>query len=143
MNYLLDTNIIIILFEGRNNEIRDNVKQILLDDENNFYVSTISLLEIAQLYRKKKFKNINYELLNTGDKLIKHILKTIDMVEILPFEERHAFATARLIFVPNHNDSNDLAIIAHSITENLILISSDDKFPYYEEQGALVIHNSR
>mgnify|MGYP001006819125 CR=1 FL=1 len=59
MNYLLDTNIIIILFEGRNNEIRDNVKQILLDDENNFYVSTISLLEIAQLYRKKKFKNIN------------------------------------------------------------------------------------
>ena len=94
MNYLLDTNIIIILFEGRNNEIRDNVKQILLDDENNFYVSTISLLEIAQLYRKKKFKNINYELLNTGDKLIKHILKTIDMVEILPFEERHAFATS-------------------------------------------------
>lgn len=143
MNYLLDTNIIIILFEGRNNEIRDNVKQILLDDENNFYVSTISLLEIAQLYRKKKFKNINYELLNTGDKLIKHILKTIDMVEILPFEERHAFATDRLVFVPNHNDPNDLAIIAHSITENLILISSDDKFPYYEEQGALVIHNSR
>ena len=143
MNYLLDTNIIIILFEGRNNEIRDNVKQILLDDENNFYVSTISLLEIAQLYRKKKFKNINYELLNTGDKLIKHILKTIDMVEILPFEERHAFATTRLVFVPNHNDPNDLAIIAHSITENLILISSDDKFPYYEEQGALVIHNSR
>ena len=67
MNYLLDTNIIIILFEGRHNEIRDNVKQILLDDENNFYVSTISLLEIAQLYRKKKFKNINYELLNTGE----------------------------------------------------------------------------
>ena len=118
------------------------LNKFLLDDENNFYVSTISLLEIAQLYRKKKFKNINYEL-NTGDKLIKHILKTIDMVEILPFEERHAFATARLVFVPNHNDPNDLAIIAHSITENLILISSDDKFPYYEEQGALVIHNSR
>ena len=77
MNYLLDTNIIIILFEGRNNEIRDNVKQILLDDENNFYVSTISLLEIAQLYRKKKFKNINYELLNTGDKFIKHILQRL------------------------------------------------------------------
>lgn len=30
MNYLLDTNIIIILFEGRNNEIRDNVKQIFI-----------------------------------------------------------------------------------------------------------------
>ena len=26
MNYLLDTNIIIILFEGRNNEIRDKEK---------------------------------------------------------------------------------------------------------------------
>lgn len=49
MKYFLDINIILILFQGRKNEIRDNVKEILQEDNNTFYVSTISLLEIAQL----------------------------------------------------------------------------------------------
>lgn len=33
MNYLLDTNIIIILFEGRKDEIRNNVREILMNEE--------------------------------------------------------------------------------------------------------------
>ena len=49
MNYFLDTNIIIILFEGRKDEIRNNVREILMNEKNSFYASTISLLEIAQL----------------------------------------------------------------------------------------------
>lgn len=70
MNYFLDTNIIIILFEVRKDEIRNNVREILMNEKNSFYASTISLLEIAQLYRKKRFRNINYELFDKGDKLI-------------------------------------------------------------------------
>jgi len=143
MNYLLDTNIIIILFEGRNNEIRDNVKQILLDDENNFYVSTISLLEIAQLYRKKKFKHIDYDLLDTGDKLIRAILNTIPIIKVLPFKEEHALIASTLTFVPKHNDPTDLAIIAHAIDQKVPIITCDDKFPEYQSQGAVVIHNPR
>ena len=65
MKYFLDTNIIIILFEGRNDEIRDNVKEILNNEANTFFMSSISLLEIAQLYRKKRFKNIDYNLFFT------------------------------------------------------------------------------
>ena len=61
MKYLLDTNIILILFQGRKNEIRDNVKEILKSSNNTFYASAISLLEIAQLYRKKKIGEIDYE----------------------------------------------------------------------------------
>ena len=132
MNYFLDTNIIIILFEGRKDEIRNNVREILMNEKNSFYASTISLLEIAQLYRKKRFRNINYELFDKGDKLIAHILNVISLVKILPFE-----------FVPKHNDPNDLAIIAHAIVENMPIISCDDKFPAYQEQGAIVIHNPR
>ena len=69
MKYFLDTNIILILFQGRKNEIRDNVKEILQEDNNTFYASTISLLEIAQLYRKKKIEGIDYqhEDYNTGE----------------------------------------------------------------------------
>ena len=143
MKYFLDTNIIIILFEGRNDEIRDNVKEILNNEANTFFMSSISLLEIAQLYRKKRFKNIDYNLFDTGDKLISYILHVASSIKVLPFEAQHALRAGQLCFVPNHNDPNDLAIIAHAITERLTIISCDDKFPAYELQGAKVIHNRR
>ena len=145
MKYFLDTNIVLILFQGRKNEIRDNVREILKASDNTFYASTISLLEIAQLYRKKKIEGIDYqhEDYNTGEKLMNQILKQIPMVKILPFEQRHAFIAGRLEFVPKHNDPNDLAIIAHAIAEHMPIISCDDKFPDYQPQGATVIHNPR
>lgn len=143
MKYFLDTNIIIILFEGRQKEIKRKVFDILLDEKNSFYASSISLLEIAQLYRKKRLKNVDYSVFNTGDKLIKHILKAVPMVKILPFEDKQAFVAGRLDFVPKHNDPNDLAILAHAISEKMTIISCDDKFPEYQKQGAKVIHNPR
>ena len=144
MKYFLDTNIIIILFEGRYNELRSSVLKILDDvEKNSFYASSISLLEMAQLYRKKRFKNIDYNVFNTGDKLIKHIFKVVPMVKILPFEDKQAFVAGRLDFVPKHNDPNDLAILAHAISEKMTIISCDDKFPEYQKQGAKVIHNQR
>ena len=144
MKYFLDTNIIIILFEGRYNELRSSVLKILDDvEKNSFYASSISLLEMAQLYRKKRFKNIDYNVFNTGDKLIKHILKVVPMVKIIPFEDKQAFVAGRLDFVPKHNDPNDLAILAHAISEKMTIISCDDKFPEYQKQGAKVIHNQR
>lgn len=38
MNYFLDTNIIIILFEGRKDEIRNNVREILMNEEPLWYI---------------------------------------------------------------------------------------------------------
>ncbi|WP_297976285.1 PIN domain-containing protein [uncultured Capnocytophaga sp.] len=143
MKYFLDTNIIIILFEGRYNELRPSTLEILSDTENSFYASSISLLEIAQIYRKKRFENIDYNIFNKGDKLLAHILEVVYLVKILPFEQKQAFVASCLEFVPKHNDPNDLAIIAHAITENMPIISCDDKFPAYQAQGAKVIHNPR
>ena len=80
------------------------LNKFLLDDENNFYVSTISLLEIAQLYRKKKFKHIDYELFDTGDKLIRAILNTIPIIKVLPFKEEHALIASTLTFFLLKND---------------------------------------
>jgi PIN domain nuclease of toxin-antitoxin system len=42
-----------------------------------------------------------------------------------------------------HKDPSDHLIIAHSITEKLPLISSDQRFPYYTEQGLDLIFNKR
>ena len=143
MKYFLDTNIIIILYEGRYNELRPFVLEILQDSKNSFYASSISLLEIAQLYRKKRFKGVDYTIVDTGAKFIKQILKAVYLVKILPFEDKQAFVAGRLDFVPKHNDPNDLAILAHAISEKMTIISCDDKFPEYQKQGAKVIHNQR
>ena len=143
MKYFLDTNIIIILYEGRYNELRPFVLEILQDSKNSFYASSISLLEIAQLYRKKRFKGVDYTIVDTGEKIIKQILKAVYLVKILPFEDKQAFVAGRLDFVPKHNDPNDLAILAHAISEKMTIISCDDKFPFYQKQGAKVIHNQR
>ncbi len=143
MNYLLDTNIVIILYEGRDDEIQNDVKAILMDTHNSFYVSAISLIEISQLYRKKRFKNIDYSVIDTGDKLIAEIRKELPILNFIPYGEEQGFITAHLTFVPNHKDPTDLAIIAHAISMRMPIISSDDKFPFYEAQGAKVIHNRR
>ena len=143
MNYFLDTNIVIILYEGRYTELKSPILRILEDSQNLFYVSSISLLEIAQLYRKKKFKHIDYDLLDTGDKLIRAILNTIPIIKVLPFKEEHALIASTLTFVPKHNDPTDLAIIAHAIDQKVPIITCDDKFPEYQLQGAVVIHNPR
>ena len=143
MKYFLDTNIIIILYEGRYNELRPFVLEILQDSKNSFYASSISLLEIAQLYRKKRFKGVDYTIVDTGEKFIKQILKAVYLVKILPFEDKQAFVAGRLDFVSKHNDPNDLAILAHAISEKMTIISCDDKFPEYQKQGAKVIHNQR
>lgn len=143
MNYFLDTNIIIILSQGRYEELRTLTLDILDNKNNSFYASSISLLEIAQLYRKKRFKNVDYEVLNTGKKFIIEVLNMLPAIKILPFEEEHAVTACDITFVPNHNDPNDLAIIAHAISEGMPIITCDDKFPEYEHQGAKVLHNSR
>lgn len=60
MKYLLDTNIILILFLGRYAELRSKTLEILGNEKNEFLASVISLNEIVQLYRKKKIKELDY-----------------------------------------------------------------------------------
>ena len=143
MNYFLDTNIILILFFNRDNELEPTILSILRDNRNSFFASTVSLLEIAQLYRRRKFKDIDYKVFDTGDKLIDLILSRLEEIEILLFEHREARIASRLTFVPNHKDPNDLAIMAHAISEQMPIISCDDKFPEYISQGITVLYNKR
>lgn len=142
MKYFLDTNIILILFLGRYAELRPKTLKILGDAENIFVASSISLNEMIQLYRKKKIKELDYEKYDTAYKFLKAIVKQLP-VKYLEYKEKHAFITSELNFVPNHNDPNDLAIIAHAMGEKATLISTDKNFPLYQEQGTKIIHNQR
>ena len=101
------------------------------------------MLEIAQLYRRRKIKEIDYDIFDTGDKFIDSISYSLSAIEVLPFERREARIASRLTFVPNHKDPNDLAIMAHAISEQMPIISCDDKFPEYISQGIIVLYNKR
>ena len=100
MRYFLDTNIVLILFQGRYEELRPITLDILDDTNNSFYTSTITLLEIIQLYRKKKLEGIDYEsdISNTGERFINHLLNILPIVKILSFELKDSLVAGRLTY---------------------------------------------
>ena len=64
-------------------------------------------------------------------------MKEEAMVDILPITERTMFTYSRLVLneAQDHRDPSDHVIISHAITERLTLLSSDNKFPFYRNQG--------
>ena len=68
-------------------------------------------------------------------------MKEEAMVDILPISEPTVFTYSRLQLneAQEHNDPSDHVIISHAITEHLTLLSSDEKFPFYRNQGLELI----
>jgi PIN domain nuclease of toxin-antitoxin system len=62
---------------------------------------------------------------------------------ILYLHKEHYERYARLEIneAQKHYDPSDHIIIAHAITMNMPLISSDRKFPFYREQGLDLVSN--
>ena len=62
-------------------------------------------------------------------------------IEILPLRRDTVFTYADLQLneEQDHRDPSDHIIIAHAITEHLTLLSSDEKFPFYRNQGLELI----
>ena len=59
------------------------------------------------------------------------------MIDILLItrEVVKTYANLRLNEAMDHHDPSDHIIISHAITEHLTLLSSDQKFPFYRDQG--------
>jgi PIN domain nuclease of toxin-antitoxin system len=134
--YLLDTNV--VLFSIHNpKEINRNVDDLLMDYNNQFFVSMVSIQEIIHLYKREKIQ--------TNWKKVEDILPAIDAArfEILPVKKEHLITYSKLIPLNSHNDPNDHVIISQAITEKITLISSDRQFEHYVKQNLNFIFNSR
>jgi len=130
--YLLDTNIVVFMITGQDDEMSRDVHNIIKDYENQLYISTVSVMELIYLYRagridqkRKRFK--------TALDLIQSIEDFLNII-IKPFAKEHTKTLSKLEIANNHNDPFDHAIISHAITEKLILVSSDTKFKHYTPQ---------
>ena len=86
----------------------------------------------------------NKTLLSKHWQTARQMLTSIEQdygIEFLPLRRDTAFTYADLQLneEQDHRDPSDHIIIAHAITERLTLLSSDEKFPFYRNQGLELI----
>lgn len=136
--FLFDTNVLIYLITGQEDEICAKVQEILDDYHNLIYTSAISIAEVIQLFRIGKIRPKGYK--NVED-LIKNLPQY--NIEILSFTEKHALTMAKLSPTAGHNDPFDHAIISQAITDKITLVSSDRKFKDYTSQHLKFVFNKR
>ena len=89
------------------------------------------------LFNNKKIRARQWK---TAEDVIRTVMDDLE-VEFLPLRERVGFTYSRLQLneAMNHYAPSDHIIISHAITERLPLISSDQKFPFYRNQGLELI----
>ena len=140
IRYMFDTNIFLYL-ASEPDSLSEDVKAIIEDYDNEFYMSAESMRELVVGYRKKKFSTKRWK---TAEEMLRSITNDFN-IWILPLKDEHMFTLSKLQIneQEEHNDPSDHVIIAHAITEKLPLISSDRKFEYYRAQGLELIFNEK
>jgi len=122
MNYLADTHTLIWYLEG-NPKLSEKAENTIKDDNNNVYVSVVSFWEMAIKSSVGKLK--------LPESLHSIIQKTKNFdIDILQLHTDYILKIETLPF--HHKDPFDRMIITTAITEQLPIISIDEKFDKYK-----------
>ncbi len=121
MKYLIDTHIF-LWFSSGSSELSQKTKEIILDKNNEIFISIASLWEIS-------IKTATGKLEIRGD--YENVIDDVtgNDMEILPINFAHTVAQNKLLF--HHRDPFDRIIITQALVENLNLISKDEIFDLY------------
>ena len=132
MRLMLDTCAIIDLLVDMDN-LSKGAQALIEDPDNILFASAESMRELVVHFNNKRLLNRYFK---TSTDVLKAVETELD-IEFLPVRRDvgYAYSRLRLNFGQDHRDPSDHMIIAHAITERLPLLSSDDKFPFYREQG--------
>ena len=128
MKYLLDTHVFLWSFLDTK-RIRPKTLEIIADEENEIFVSPISFWEIAI---KNQTKKLNLEGINVLH--LPHIADEYNFTILNP-EPYDYISIGQIPQKENHHDPFDRMLIQQAIRNDLVLISKDEKFPQYEENG--------
>ena len=122
MKYLLDTHVIIWHFDIVL-ELPQKIIEIIENNENNLYISTVSLWEIAIKMNLGKL-NLSIAL----DDLLPKVKQS--NVKILHIENGYL---TRLLSLPYlHKDPFDRLLISTAVAENLTIITIDENIQKYD-----------
>lgn len=126
VSYLIDTHIFINAYLRQEKNGKE-ITKIFENNNNHKYLNAISLIEIAQLIESKpKEIKINTSLTVFFDNALKDL-----NVQILPILPAHAQRFYEIQFIKEHRDQYDKTIIAQAASTGFIVISDDEKFPFY------------
>ncbi len=125
MRYLLDSHTL-LWFDGSPEKLSKKVLKILLDKENELYLSHASLWEMQIKQQLGKLK-----LETEMERLIDSQCQTND-IQLLNMEPEHIYGLQAL--PSHHRDPFDRMLISQAMIEDMTLISIDEKIQLYQPQ---------
>ena len=131
MNYLVDTHILLWSFL-ETAKLSEEIKSILLDEDNVIYYSPISLWEISIKYGLKKLSlkgGTPDDFFNELNNSYYHC-KAIDNIELIT---NYKLPT-------HHKDPFDRFLIWEAIRNDFILMSVDENMDLYKKDGLKIVH---
>ena len=123
--FLLDTHALIWFLEG-DIQLSSTAKTLILDTNNQLFVSVASLWEMAI-----KMSIGKLTLTNSIEQIIARL--PLEFIELLPIEVPHILAIQKLPF--HHKDPFDRLLIAQTEAEALTIISNETLFDQYAVKG--------
>ena len=122
MPYLIDTMILVRAFGYGLDMLPKRVRGILSDPEQEFFLSTVSLSEIAV---KTSIGKLNFPF-----EQVKKALSDLRF-SLLDYRERHVEALFALPWLADHRDPFDRMLIATALAQDLPIITGDKHFRRY------------
>jgi PIN domain nuclease of toxin-antitoxin system len=130
MNYLVDTHVLLWSFIEPK-KLPENIRQILLDEDNAVFYSPINLWEISIKYGLKKLflNNLTPEEFYQELENSYYVCKEIDNLNIITNYKLSMF----------HKDPFDRFLIWESIKNDLVLLSIDKTLTQYKKDGLKIL----
>lgn len=129
---MLDTCVVIDMLVDFDS-LDKHVIDLLEDPENILCASFETMRELVVHFNNKKLLSKHWR---TAYDVIHTVEEDLE-IEFLPLRPHvgYVYSRLRLNEELDHRDPSDHIIIAHAITEQMMLLSSDTRFPFYREQG--------
>ncbi|MEP7127325.1 MAG: type II toxin-antitoxin system VapC family toxin [Chitinophagales bacterium] len=131
MNYLLDTHACIWALADQH-KLSPKVRRILKDSENIFWVSKISLFEIAIKMKIGKLPDFRISF----PEFVQSVY--LSGYEMLPVRDEHLETYHMIDFEESHRDPFDRYLLAAAHFEKLAIITKDEKFKFYNKAFIIV-----
>ena len=127
--YLLDTNALIILLYGEvaDGKLTESSRNIMQSSDK-LFISMASLWEMAIKIKLAKLE-IKKTILEVEQSCIKN------GVQIIPIRTKHINHTVKMPLLPDHRDPFDRLILATALSEDMTLISTDERMRKKEYSG--------
>ena len=124
MEYLIDTHILIWYME-EDRQLSSDIYEILTNPKNIIWIGQVSIYEIAIKKAIGKFETFTISI----DDLVEQIKK--DGFQIMHLKNSHLARYGDIPLLEIHKDPFDRLILATALSENIPVISADEKFKNY------------